>query len=225
MKRYTHLLLDADGTFYDFASCENIALRKLFDHYNIPFTEENIQLFHSANRALWEAFERDEATTRDIRDRRLIPLLEKFGHGDEAVSAGQLYCDYLAMNGILFPGARECLETLKEKYSLTMITNGLTEVQYGRFESSGTTRFYDHIIISEEIGVQKPKKEFFSHTLRTIGAEPGECLIIGDSLTSDIQGGINSGIDTLYLCLSGEKKEGGYTYSAGDYETLLALLT
>lgn len=224
MKRYTHLLLDADGTFYDFASCENIALEKLFDYYHIPFCDENIHLFHEANLALWHAFERDEADTGDIRDKRLIPLLRKYGMEEEAVTAGRLYCDFLSENGILFPGARECLEALKEKYSLVMITNGLTEVQYGRFASSCTTGLYDHIIISEEIGVQKPKKEFFDYVLKTAGASPEECLIIGDSLTSDIQGGINSGIDTLYLYLSGEKKEGGYTYSAPDYDALMSLL-
>ncbi len=224
MKRYTHLLLDADGTFYDFASCENIALKKLFDYYHIPFCAENIQLFHEANLALWHAFERDEATTRDIRDKRLFPLLEKYGLGRETVSAGKFYCDCLSENGILFQGAMECLEALHEKYRLEMITNGLTEVQYGRFRSSGTESLYDHIIISEEIGVQKPKKEFFEYTLSTIGASPDECLIIGDSLTSDIQGGINSGIDTLYLHLSGEKKEGGYTYSAPSYDALMSLL-
>ena len=224
MKRYTHLLLDADGTFFDFASCENIALGKLFDYYHIPFCEENIQLFHKANLDLWHAFEQGMATTRDIRDRRLIPLFEKHGLKDEAVKAGKLYCEFLSENGILFPGAMECLKALREKYALEMITNGLTEVQYGRFASSDTTELFDHIIISEEIGVQKPKKEFFDTALTITGASSEECLIIGDSLTSDIQGGINSGIDTLYLYLSGEKKEGGYTYSAPDYGTLMSLL-
>ena len=224
MKHYKYLLLDADGTFYDFPSCENIAIKKLFANYNITLSPDNLSLYHKANSELWNAFEQGKVTTEDIRIKRFIPIMDKFGLSSKSREAGLLYCKYLSENGILYQGARECLERLKEKYSLIMITNGLKEVQYGRFETSNTTKLFDKIIISEEIGVQKPKKEFFDYTLSLINATNDECLIIGDSLTSDIQGGVNSGIDTLYLHLDKPKIEGSYTYDASSYDEILELL-
>ena len=224
MKKYKYLLLDADGTFYDFPSCENIAIKKLFSNYNIPLIDDNLRIYHSANSALWQSFEEGKVSTDEIRVERFRPLMQKYNLEGQTKAAGLLYCQYLSENGILFDKARWCLDNLKKDYSLIMITNGLKEVQYGRFETSNTTHYFDHIVISEEIGVQKPKREFFTHTLNLINALPEECLIIGDSLTSDIQGGINSGIDTLYLHLNSEKKAGSYTYDASSYEELLAIL-
>lgn len=224
MKHYKYLLLDADGTFYDFPSCENIAIKKLFANYNIELSNDNLSLYHKSNSALWNDFEQGKVTTDDIRIKRFIPIMEKYGLGAKSKEAGLLYCEYLSENGILYQGARECLEFLKEKYTLIMITNGLKEVQYGRFETSNTTALFDKIVISEEIGVQKPKKEFFDYTLSLINATKDECLIIGDSLSSDIQGGLNSGIDTLYLHLDKAKLEGSYTYDASSYDEVLKLL-
>ena len=224
MKHYKYLLLDADGTFYDFPSCEKVAIKKLFDNYNIPLSDDNLVLYHSANSELWDLFEKGKATCDDIRIKRFIPIMNKYSLEAKSQEAGLLYCKYLSENGILYPGARECLERLKQSYKLIMITNGLKEVQYGRFEASNTTHLYDKILISEELGVQKPKKKFFTHTLDLINATESECLIIGDSLTSDIQGGINSGIDTLYLHLNKEKQEGAYTYAAASYDEILDLL-
>lgn len=225
MSKYKYLLLDADGTLYDFHATEKIALKRLFDHYRIADTDENRTLYHTGNSKCWEMYEAGSITMEELKGLRFSLFFSAMGLDISASEAGALFIDYLAAEGIMIDGALEVLKSLYGRYTLVMITNGIAAVQKGRLATSDTLKYYRNIIISEEIGVQKPDAGFFEKTLGIINAEPGECLIIGDSLTSDIQGGINSGIDTLYLHLGKEAgKEKVWTYDAASYRELLTIL-
>lgn len=225
MSKYKYLLLDADGTLYDFHATEKIALKRLFDHYKIADTEENRALYHKGNSECWKRYENGEITMEELKGLRFELFFCALGLDEGANEAGRLFIEYLAAEGIMIEGALEVLEALYPLYPLVMITNGIADVQRGRLATSETEKYYSNIIISEEIGVQKPDRRFFERTLEIIKAKPEECLIIGDSLTSDIQGGINSGIDTMYLHL-GSAAHGSkvWTYDAASYEGLLSIL-
>ncbi len=228
MLNYKYLLFDADGTLYDFKASERIALEEVFKHYGIPYTQENIEVYHQANARCWKEFEKDVITMAELKPKRFADFFSLMGIDltlDEAEEASRIYTEGLAEEGIMIEGAIEVLEKLYGKYELVMITNGIANVQRGRIHTSNTGHFYKDIIISEEIGVQKPKKDFFDITLERIDAASHECLVIGDSLSSDILGGVNSNIDTLYLHL-GTQAEGDriWTYDAASYEELLDLL-
>lgn len=228
MLDYKYLLFDADGTLYDFKASERIALEEVFIHYDIPYTTENIEIYHHANALCWKEFEKDVITMAELKPKRFRDFFALLGieiSDEEANEASRIYTEGLAKEGILIEGARQVLERLQNKYELVMITNGIASVQRGRIHTSSTESFYKDIIISEEIGVQKPKKEFFDITLNRINASKEECLVIGDSLSSDILGGRNSSIDTLYLHL-GTDADGDriWKYDAASYEELLELL-
>lgn len=226
MRSYKFLLFDADGTLYDFKATEKIALKNLFSHYNIPLTEENIGLYHRNNSQCWKEYEEGTITMEVLKTRRFTTFFTEAGIEADDFEAGRLFIKFLGDAGILIDGAREVLDSLKSSYRLAIITNGIADVQRARLINSGTQDDYDEIIISEELGVAKPNAEFFRIALERLGAQKEECLIIGDSLTSDIQGGVNSGIDTLYLHLDSEAdpEKRIWTYDAGDYATLLSYL-
>lgn len=226
MRSYKFLLFDADGTLYDFKASEKIALKNLFSHYNIPLTEENVAIYHRNNSQCWKEYEEGTITMEVLKTRRFTTFFKEAGIKADDYEAGRLFIRYLGDAGILIEGAREVISTLKESYTLAIITNGIADVQRARLINSGTMDDYAQIIISEEIGIQKPNAEFFRIALERLGAKREECLIIGDSLTSDIQGGVNSGIDTLYLHLESEAdpEKRIWTYDAGDYATLLSCL-
>ena len=225
MLAYTHLLFDADGTLYDFHATEKIALKQLFDHYKIASSEENIALYHKGNSQCWKLYEEGSLSMDELKTLRVKLFFDELGLKDDPKEAGELFITYLSEHGILIDGALEVLEKLSKCYTLIMITNGIAKVQRGRLLSSDTEKYYKDIIISEEIGVQKPNKEYMTKTLERIKADKDKCLIIGDSLTSDIQGGINSGIDTLYLHLNKEADgEKVWKYDASSYKELLSLL-
>ncbi|CAM3243366.1 HAD-IA family hydrolase [Paenibacillus lupini] len=106
---------------------------------------------------------------------------------------------YLGSGGYLLDGAVELVEELKEKLRLAIITNGIREVQLSRFAKADMAKYFEHIIVSEDTGFQKPHLGIFEYTFNKLGVtDPSRVLIVGDSLTSDIQGGLNSGIDTCW---------------------------
>lgn len=226
MLNYKFLLLDADGTFLNFSLTEKIALDLLFDHYNLPHDEETFSAYEEGNRFCWHSFEEGQMSMAELKVRRFSLFFEKKGLSYDAREADRLYVEYLASNGHYIEGAGRLLERLKNDYTLEVITNGIASVQRGRLDALGASKYFDHVIISEEIGCQKPSKAFFDKTLEIINAEKDECLIIGDSLTSDIKGGIDSGIDTCYLHLgrSMDTQDERIRYHASSYDELLSLI-
>lgn len=201
MSGYRHILLDADGTFLDFASTEKIAVGELFFHFSIPGSRENLAAYHAANSECWRLFEEGAVSMEELKTKRFADFFAAIGRKDDPYEAGRLFVKLLSKGDHLIPGALQMLEELSERAELTLVTNGIAEVQRGRLAASGTERFFRHIAISEELGWQKPRREFFDAVLEMTGTERKECLVVGDSLTSDIQGAINSGLDSFWLHL------------------------
>jgi 2-haloacid dehalogenase len=200
MKRYELLLFDADGTILDYDAGERQALGATLASCSLPRTPEVLQLYRQINSGLWKSFERGEIRAEEIKTERFRQLFTAAGSDADPREAGALYLEHLGKTGFLMPGARELLTLLRPDFRLALITNGITRTQYGRLEAAGIRDCFDPVIISEEVGVQKPDPGIFSLLFRRAGhARKETALIIGDSLTSDMAGGIGFGIDTCWF--------------------------
>lgn len=217
-----YLLFDADQTLYDFQASADIALKKTMNTNSIAYTSGNIELYEIGNRWCWDSYEEGTLSMDELKTKRFQLFFDKISLHQDARSAGVYYMDQLAIEGIMLPGAIDFLERIKARRK-SIITNGIAKVQIGRIDKTDTRKYFEHIFISEEIGSQKPHKEFFDHVLGTINKKPDECLVIGDSDKSDIQGAINAGIDSVYISFDGGRSKKA-TYNVSSYEELYELL-
>ncbi len=199
MKRFDFLLLDADGTLFDFDRAEARALEQVFRWAGIDDVERARTLYLGINRGLWDAFERGEVTKEQLQERRFAQLLEALDLQGDGLAMNGRYLDYLAQGDDLIPGALEVCRSLSACCRLALVTNGISRVQHGRMARSPLKPFFEHIFISEDIGFQKPQPEYFAHCLRALGSpDPDRCLVVGDSLSSDMAGGIAAGLPTCW---------------------------
>ncbi len=199
--KYTTLLMDADDTIFDFPKCEYNALKHTLEAYGLDFDDRIYRAFSSINNALWKKFEIKKITRAQLRVERFRELIKlcfvDIYAEENTEKLADKYIEMLAEQAILIDGAAESLEKLSEMYSIHIITNGLKPVQRRRFSVSGIEKYISGLYISDEMGTQKPSKEFFDMVLADITEkDKKKILVVGDSLTSDMQGGRNSGLDT-----------------------------
>ncbi len=205
--RYKYILIDADGTVFDYEKAEKESLENTFKTFCIDTGgADYFRLYAEINSMCWQEFEAGKITLEELRIKRFINLIKEGGFGCiDPGKMGRTYLEFLSLSGNLLEGAPELLEKLSERHSVSMITNGIAEIQYSRIKVSGIGKYFQHIIISDEIGHQKPSGQFFGITMDRIGNPPlSEVIVIGDSLSSDIKGGNSYGIDTCWLNLSGK---------------------
>jgi len=199
---YNHLLFDADGTLFDFNAAEAMALETMFKEFGIACTPEMKTTYSAINHAIWKEFEQGLIYIEDLKEERFHRFFKQIGSGHDPAIAAEKYLDYLAQSDHLLPKAFALLTTLQSKgYRLSLITNGISRVQRGRLDATKTLSFFDHIVISEEIGIQKPEEGFFHQLFEFANMdEPAkrEALVIGDSLSSDILGGNKVGLATCW---------------------------
>ena len=206
MKKYEVLLFDVDGTLLDFNQAEREGIEGLLKHFGVSVTEENIHKYHLTNKRYWEALERGEITRDQVLSLRFEEYFGDFGITVDGTEVDGLYREYLNASAVLIDGAIDLLEYLKGKYPLYIVTNGVAETQYNRLAKSGLDKYFDGIFISEEANAQKPQMAFFEYCFEKMGRRDVEnMLIIGDSLTSDMRGGNNAGIDTMWFNPFGEE--------------------
>ncbi len=200
---YSWLLFDADGTLFDFEHAEaqalELTLNQAGDQLSLVELEVYRQIFKRINGDLWQLFEVGGITQDSLKVARFAKLVEETGLSGDPQAMSAMYLANLALNSDLLPGAEELLETLAGDYQMAIITNGLKAVQRPRFGRATITHHFAAIIISEEVGVAKPDPRIFEAAFEAMDRPRREdVLIIGDSLTSDIAGGINFGIDACW---------------------------
>lgn len=197
---YEILFLDLDDTILDFKKAEHIALRKTLEFFGLTPTDEVCVRYSAINQLHWQMLERKEITREQVLVGRFRMLFEEYGMEVDPVRCARQYEGNLGQGHYFLPGAEEALEALSKKYTLYLTSNGTTHVQKGRLESANIGRFFREIFISQEIGVNKPDKGYFDRCFARIpGFDPKKAMIVGDSLTSDILGGINAGIATCWV--------------------------
>jgi len=204
---YTWLLFDADETLLDYASAEAAALQRAAMDRLGRFQASDLDIYRRINKALWLAYERGEITREALRAQRFAQWLQATGASDDGRAFGEHYLHRLGEQGDLIPGAVETLATLREPYRLALITNGFSQVQRERLARTPFSEWFSPIIISEEVGASKPEPDIFDIALREMGSPPrSEVLLIGDSLTSDMAGGIGYGLDTCWFNPHGQTR-------------------
>ena len=229
MKKYKAVFIDWDDTIGDFHGAADLALAQMYEKYQLDryfaSLDEFVGLYKPHNLELWAKYGEDKVTKEYLSfDRFFFPLM----HGSKFAStaqrstasktsdlqpqrgdlqlitalAEQLSDDFLALTTAhfsLLPGAEEIVRYLAAKYPLTVVTNGFVEVQYEKFDKSGLRDCFAHIVLSEEVGCQKPNPRIFEEALRMNGLQAEDVVMIGDSWNSDIQGAINAGIDQIWI--------------------------
>lgn len=201
MKKYTTLLFDADRTLFDFDGAERDAFGIVMASHGIELSESEFLCYVHINSELWEQLGRGEITKEYLQDNRFGIFFEKIGRTVSVPSArlNFEYVDALADCSNLFPGALELCRELSEHFEMYIVTNGVSHTQKKRFFASPIQRYFKDIFVSEDMGAAKPAAEYFDCVFKNIGEDKrAGALIIGDSLSHDILGGINAGIDTVW---------------------------
>lgn len=226
MKKYTTLYFDLDNTLLDFHAAEREALTSLLKLHKIPFSEEEIKLYSKINQSYWERFERGEIPKKEIYAGRFRTFLEAVDQSGDPEQMAVDYFSFLSLNCDFIEGATDILDYVKAKgYILCATTNGMAKTQYNRIEKSGLNNYFDYIFVSETTGSQKPEKEYFDYAVEhSAEKDRSKILVIGDSMSSDILGGINAGIDTCWYNPKGDKGKYTPTYEIKDLDELKNIL-
>ena len=225
--KYEFLLFDADHTLFDFKMGEYCALKEALESLGLPSTDAHIERYSDINVKYWKMLERDEIDKKSLMLARFVEFAREYGFEDKAEELSNLYMSNLAHEAQLFDGALEMVAKLSKKYRLFIITNGVKSTQDGRFGISPITKYFERIFISEVIGHEKPHKEFFDAVEQGIdGYDRKRAIVIGDSLSSDIKGAINSGIDCIWYNPQGKDapEDWNITYTVSDFDEILEIL-
>ncbi|MBQ2855186.1 MAG: YjjG family noncanonical pyrimidine nucleotidase [Oscillospiraceae bacterium] len=194
------LFLDLDDTILDFHKAERIALSKTIRDFGIEPAEDVLRLYHEINRWHWEQLEKGALTREEVLVNRFGVLFKRLGKEVDAHDCARAYEKNLSIGHWFLPGAEEAVDRLHKKYRLFLASNGTASVQKGRMTSANLYRFFETVFVSQEIGHNKPSKEYFDACFAAIpGFDREKAMIVGDSLTSDIKGGINAGIRTVWV--------------------------
>lgn len=203
MKKYTTILFDADDTLLDFHGDEKRALIKVMEEYGVPVSDENCNCYSQINDGLWKRYEKGEIQKEDIKKTRFRLFFEhlQVEDGYDSLEVNNKYMTYLSGGGSTLEGATDLCRRLKEKgYDLYLVTNGTQWVQEPRLKKSGLLPYITEVFISDSIGYQKPRKEFFDKVFEDIAEkDKSRIILVGDSLSSDIKGAMNAGIDSVWF--------------------------
>ena len=194
------LFLDLDDTILDFHKAERIAIGKTIREFGVEPTEEVLQRYHVINKWHWEQLELGNLTRSEVLENRFGMLFEELGVAADKTACARAYEKNLSMGHYFLPGAEEAVEYLSKHYRLFLASNGTASVQKGRMTSANLYRFFEKVFVSQEIGHNKPSKAYFDGCFAQIpDFDPKKAIIVGDSLSSDIKGGINAGIATCWV--------------------------
>ena len=204
------ILMDLDDTILDFRKAEHRALARSLETLGVPCDETVLNRYSVINLQHWERLENGEITRDRVLVGRFEQLLRELGEEKDAALLRDIYERNLSEGHFFVDGAVELLDALYGRYRLFLVSNGTYSVQQGRLSSAGIAGYFENIFISEKIGANKPDQAFFERCFEQIpGFDRERCLLIGDSLTSDIRGGMNAGVRTCWFNLRGnpERKD------------------
>lgn len=222
------IFFDLDDTILDFHAAERAALTDTLGQLGVAPTEEILERYSELNLQQWKLLERGEITRDALKVRRYALLFAEFGLACPPEEAARLYEDRLCLGHYFMAGAEELLAALAGRYGLYIVTNGTARVQKSRIRSAGLEAYFRDVFISEAIGYDKPDARFFQSCFARIpGFVRENALLVGDSLSSDIAGGKNAGLRTVWYNRRGEENRSGIVpdheiMSLGQLPSLLA---
>lgn len=213
----THIWFDLDDTLYDFSASSLIALQQIYEQFELnrwfPNLDCWIDIYHRHNAQLWKLYnaaEIDQATLR--HDRFSLPFAEVGAPVSETEplndSLDKVYLQALARTGITLPGALEVVRTLKARgYFIGILSNGFAQVQHAKLVSSRLSPYINKMVLSDDIGVNKPDRRIFDYALSLTEASPRQTLLIGDNPETDIAGAINAGWEAMLFSAKSNQAE------------------
>lgn len=238
--RYRTLLFDLDLTLFDFASSERLAFAACAEAAGLPTTPEVFDRYKVINGRLWAGVERGELSPSEAGRRRFVQLLDEFGSTGAAdptsslgpSQLGEMFQSGLGAHGELYADAAPVLDSLAGRAELGLVTNGLTSVQRAKVARLGLDKWFDPIVISDEVGLAKPDPAIFDLTFAELDRVHGtldrrpHTVMIGDSLTSDMAGARAAGIATCWYNPSRQERPAGVevTYEVASLNELASAL-
>ena len=218
---YKLVLIDLDDTLFDYPKAENSAFRSTFEE--MGFFKENKFLknqnseefyieikkeYEKINSQLWKDLEKGVVDKEELKIIRFEKIIKKFNLEYASLKMSEIYLKKLGEGIFPFEVTEKLCKYLHSKYKVGIVTNGIKEVQYSRIKNSSIANYIDKIIVSDEVGVNKPDKRIFEFAINYFGIlDKSEVVMIGDSLEADIKGGINAGVDTCWVNLKNMKNK------------------
>lgn len=194
------LFLDLDDTILDFHKAERIAIAKTIREFGVEPTEELLHRYHIINKWHWEQLELGKLTRPEVLQNRFGALFSELGLSVDAAACAKVYEKNLSIGHYFLPGAEEAVDRLSKKYRLFLASNGTASVQKGRMTSANLYRFFEKVFVSQEIGHNKPSRAYFDACFAQIpDFDISRAVMVGDSLSSDIRGGIHAGMKTVWI--------------------------
>ena len=211
MQRYKNLFIDLDDTVYDFSAASEESFRETYEllQYGRFFDsfEHYLSIYKPHNLELWRIYGEGKITKEELNKRRYSYPLECVGIHDQELA--DTFCrealSRIPTKGPLMPGAIELLEYLRPKYRMFILSNGFKELQSRKMHAAGIDKYFDELILSEDIGVNKPNRELYDHALQKTGSTLEESLMIGDMFETDIAGAANIGMEQIYYNPKGKQ--------------------
>lgn len=211
MSRYTTLFIDLDDTLFDFRQASRMSFHETYDllGYERFFEsfEHFLQIYEPRNRELWVLYGKGEIDKATLNRLRYSYPLEAVGHPDEELAAR--FCTEalgrIPHKNVLIPGAIELLEYLHPRYEMFILSNGFQELQSQKMATTGLSKYFKRLILSDEIGINKPNPELFHYALEVSGARKESSIMIGDMFETDIVGAANIGLDQIFVNITGAK--------------------
>ena len=194
------ILIDLDNTLIDFNECARHSIINAFNELGFTYTDKVFETFITENVKIWKRLEKGEITKPQLRADRWNIILKKLGIDFDGTVLEEMFENGVAKGAYAVDGAYELLEYLKDKYKLYIVSNGFRFVQESRIKIGNFEKYFDDVFVSEDVGIPKPAKEFFDYCFEKLGnPDKNDTILIGDSLSADIIGGINYGIDTIWF--------------------------
>ena len=228
MAKYYCVLFDADNTLLNFDAAENKALAETLVNYGIEPDAETVQTYREINSELWKQLEKGQIRREKLMSERFTRFLKAIDAAGNGAEMNRFYLEQLSTHpDLMSANVLDVLKELSEVATLAIVTNGFDRVQSRRVQESGLLNYIEDVFVSEKLDSEKPNRKIFDAALRSLGVENREhVLMVGDSLSSDIQGGINAGLDTCWYNPNHAENPGKVipTYEIASLEELYPLV-
>ena len=201
MAKYYCVLFDADNTLLNFDAAESKALADTLVNYGIEPDAETVQTYRTINEELWRQLEKGQVRREKLMNERFTRFLKAINAAGDGAEMNRYYLEQLSLHPDLMNAeVLDVLRELSEVATLAVVSNGFQKVQTRRLAESGILNYMEDAFVSEKMDCEKPGRKIFDAALRALGVENREhVLMVGDSLSSDIQGGANAGLDTCWF--------------------------
>lgn len=194
------ILIDLDNTLIDFNECARHSIIDIFNKFQLPYSDNVFHTFITENVKIWKRLENGEITKAELRENRWNIILGKLGINFDGHIVEDLFEKGVAKGAFAVDGAYELLDYLYPKYDLYIVSNGFRFVQESRLKIGNFQKYFKEIFVSEDIGIPKPATEFFDYCFEKLkNPDKASVILIGDSLSADIKGGYNYGLETIWF--------------------------